>query len=328
MKFQENPMNPAVKPKKLNPFQKSLLLSLICHTILTALIFLAPKDLFESNNKQIVQIDFVSSEKKPAQDLPKNDPKLEKKQVVDQDEKPINDEKTESKFLSAHDQVVKKQTVATQRGDFKNSRNKNSKSGDGGEKFKPMTFEDFKPKFDIKKVVEQKVAQEQLLEKLSDEAAIKKYDRKMATQNQPVSANKPGNTGAEASQTIDYIKDLDPGLETLLSTKEFVYYTYYARIRRQLNQHWGPKVREKITNLYKQGRTIASNEDKVTKLLITLDQAGKLLKAQIIGDSGVHDLDEAAIEAFRAAAPFPNPPHGIVDSDGVIKIRWDFILEA
>jgi protein TonB len=49
---------------------------------------------------------------------------------------------------------------------------------------------------------------------------------------------------------------------------------------------------------------------------------------QVVSDSGVRDLDQAAVEAFQEAAPFPNPPSGIVDSDGTIKIRWDFILEA
>jgi protein TonB len=40
------------------------------------------------------------------------------------------------------------------------------------------------------------------------------------------------------------------------------------------------------------------------------------------------DLDSAAVEAFRQAAPFPNPPKGMVEADGTIKIRWDFVLEA
>ena len=49
---------------------------------------------------------------------------------------------------------------------------------------------------------------------------------------------------------------------------------------------------------------------------------------QVLNDSGIRDLDDAAVEAFKEAAPFPNPPEGIVESDGTIKIRWDFILEA
>ena len=48
----------------------------------------------------------------------------------------------------------------------------------------------------------------------------------------------------------------------------------------------------------------------------------------MVGQSGVTDLDEAAMEAFKQAAPFPNPPKGIVEKDGRIRIRWDFILEA
>ncbi len=73
---------------------------------------------------------------------------------------------------------------------------------------------------------------------------------------------------------------------------------------------------------------IASSQDRITRVVIVLNEQGTLVGVQVIGASGVQDLDEAAIEAFRAAAPFPNPPKGIVDQDGKIKIRWDFILEA
>ena len=45
-------------------------------------------------------------------------------------------------------------------------------------------------------------------------------------------------------------------------------------------------------------------------------------------DPKVKKVITAAIEAFKEAAPFPNPPAGIVESDGTIKIRWDFVLEA
>jgi TonB family protein len=134
--------------------------------------------------------------------------------------------------------------------------------------------------------------------------------------------------GADASQTNDYLKDVDKGAETLLSTREFVYYSFYARIRRQLNQHWGGKVREKLTKIFREGRTIASTDDKITKVLITLNRRGDLVRVQVLNDSGIRDLDEAAVEAFKEAAPFPNPPDGIVEPDGTIKIRWDFILEA
>lgn len=218
--------------------------------------------------------------------------KEESKQVVEQDEKPVNDEiDKKAKYLSAHNQKVQKQTVAKKHGEFKN-------------------VNSFTPKYDISKAVQELEAKEKDSLKQTKEV------------HQPQPA-----VQANSSATIDYIKDLDPGLETMLSTREFVYYTYYSRIRKQLNQFWGTKVKEKMTKIYREGRQIASTEDKITKCLITLDKIGNLVKVQIIGISGIRELDEAAVEAFRLAAPFPNPPTGIIEQDGNIKLRWDFILE-
>lgn len=305
-----------------------------------AALFTPPRFL-ETPRPEVVQIDYMPQpppEAPPTPETAKNKKPLmvEKNQIVDQADKALNDEKpTDTRFLSAHNQVVKKQTIAKNHGEFKNSKAPVDHSGDGGQpNSKPLSLEDLKPKFDIAKTIQNRLEVEKDRELQSETEAIKKLEDRKAQKatndksHKPASAEKPGETGAEASQSLDYIKDLDPGLETLLSTKEFVYYTYYARIRRQLNQYWGPKVREKLTNIYRQGRSIASNDDKVTKLLISLDKNGNLVRAQIIGNSGVHDLDEAAVESFRAAAPFPNPPQGMVDPDGQIKIRWDFILEA
>src|SRR5690606_8589825 len=108
----------------------------------------------------------------------------------------------------------------------------------------------------------------------------------------------------------------------------FVYYTYYQRIRAQIRQYWEPSIRQKVRRIFAQGRTIASTRDHITRVIIVLDRTGSLKKVQVVGESGVSDLDEAAVDAFRAAEPFPNPPKGLIESDGNIRIEWDFILEA
>lgn len=136
------------------------------------------------------------------------------------------------------------------------------------------------------------------------------------------------NLPQKPAATDDYIENVAEGEETLLSTREFIYYTYYQRIKNQLSQYWEPKIKEKVTRLFSQGRNIAATGDKITKIIITLNAKGILIKVQVLEQSGVKDLDDAAVEAFRAAAPFPNPPKGIEDSDGTIKIRWDFVLEV
>jgi protein TonB len=270
-------------------------------------------------------------------------PKLEKmdkdaaKQIVDQDEKPLNKEIDEkSKFLSAHDQKVEKQTVAKARGDFKNAESASQGASATPKAFKGQAAEKvsnlkkFTPQFDVAKSVKQREEREQEFDRDPEAFKHEVAKNKPADKKPPTNPTEQveGGSGKDVSQTIDYIKDLDPGLETLLSTREFVYYTYYARMRRQLNQFWGPKVKEKLIAIYRSGRQIASASDKITRCLITLDKGGNLVKVQIIGLSGVHELDEAAVEAFRAAAPFPNPPIGMVEDDGNIRIRWDFILEV
>ncbi len=291
-----------------------LILSLGLHISFALSLFL-----YQQPPKTDDRIEVQLIEKKP--DLEQLKPQVavkdDIKQIVDQDEKAMNDEVDEkTKFLSAHNQKVVKQTVSKNQGDFKNRANKDNQNGESGAekkiaKAKKIDMDSLSPQYDISKAVQQMEARE----------------KKTFEQTQKQQVAKPGRPGSESSSTIDYIKDLDPGLETLLSTREFVYYTYYARIRKQLNQFWSPKVKEKITKMYREGRQIASTDDKITKCLVTLDKIGNLVKVQIIGISGIRELDEAAIEAFKLAAPFPNPPNGMVDDDGNIKVRWDFILE-
>jgi len=138
----------------------------------------------------------------------------------------------------------------------------------------------------------------------------------------------PADENGNPSQNDDHIKDVNKGLQTLLSTREFVYYAYYARIKEALRQHWEPTVREKVKIIYRQGRTIASANDRVTQVMVVLNNKGELIRVEVLGKSGVEDLDSAAVEAFKSAAPFPNPPKGMVETDGTVKIRWDFVLEA
>lgn len=257
---------------------------------------------------QTVTIEILDQQ--PVPDKPKTVVKKDKikieNQIVEQDEKALNHEKPEdAQFLSANDQKVAKQTQAMNHGQFQNLKTKDTKAG------KPVETKKSTPKLD------------QLLAAYDPMAAgMKKQEAK--TKQEAEAAQK----GGDVSQSSDYLKNVDQGIETLLNTREFKYYTYYNRIRKQLSQYWEPKVKEKVTTMFQQGRKIASAQDRTTKLLIVLDSTGTLVNVQVLSDSGVRDLDDAAIESFRAAAPFPNPPKGIIETDGTVKIRWDFVLET
>lgn len=154
-----------------------------------------------------------------------------------------------------------------------------------------------------------------------------------STLNKQVAAGEAHNQGAstktaEASTTNDNLQNVENDFLTRLNTREYKYYGYYTRIKNQLNQWWVPQVQQKFTKMMRQGRTIASENSKVTKLVIVLNGKGNLVKVQVLAASGVRDLDDAAIEAFRQAAPFPNPPKGMIETDGTVKIRWDCVVES
>lgn len=228
------------------------------------------------------------------------------KQIVEQVERPSTEEAPDTRFLSAQNQKVEKQTVAKNRGEFKNSKQLEGRKTPQPSQERKLSLAEMTPKI----------------------GKFRPYDKEAAKNESSEKAETPNSDSTEASATQDYLKDVDQGLETLLNAREFKYYTYYNRIRKQLTHHWEPRVRTKLSQMFKQGRQLASATDRITKLVVVLDQKGNLVKVQMIKDSGVSDLDDAAVEAFQSAAPFPNPPKGIVDSDGTVKIRWDFVLES
>ena len=112
-----------------------------------------------------------------------------------------------------------------------------------------------------------------------------------------------------------------------MSTREFKFFSYYHRIKELLRQYWKPNIERQLARIWGRGKNI-SEEELVTQVLVLLDDQGTLRKVSRIGSSGVQEVDEAAVAAFQQAAPFPNPPRGIVDSDGFVRIRWDFILKT
>ncbi len=268
-----------------------LLLSLVMHIFFgTGLWWVQGPNLAPINES--VEVTILS----PPMTEPK---KPEAGQIVEQ-EKQINDDTPEnSKYLSQFNQRVVEETKAKTTGAFQN---------------------DPAPQAQSQVPRQTKKSPRGELPKLKD--LTPQWDFAKAQNSDPSSTQGLG------AQSDDHLKDVKDGPQTLLSTREFLYYSYYTRIKQRIRQFWEPGVRDKVKILYRSGRSIASAQDKITQLVVTLDASGQLVEISVITQSGVEDLDEAAIEAFRAAAPFPNPPKGMVEKDGRIRIRWDFILEA
>ena len=102
---------------------------------------------------------------------------------------------------------------------------------------------------------------------------------------------------------------------------------FYHRIRQRLEQYWGSSIQSKAKHLYKSGRRIPASENLITAITVTLDVKGNILDIKIDGTSGVKELDQAAIESFNKAGPFPNPPKGLL-VDGRAVIQWGFVVKS
>ena len=129
------------------------------------------------------------------------------------------------------------------------------------------------------------------------------------------------------SQNNDFVEDVPLGNLTNLNTTEFKYYGFYHRIRQKLEQHWGSSIKDKAKNLYKSGRRVPASDNLITSVSVTLNDKGQIIDMQIEGTSGVKELDQAAIESFNKAGPFPNPPKGLLVG-GRATIQWGFVVKS
>jgi TonB family protein len=129
------------------------------------------------------------------------------------------------------------------------------------------------------------------------------------------------------SRSNDFVDDIPLGEVTHLNTQEFKYYGFYNRIKQQLEQFWGKSISEKARSLYRSGRRLPGNEQLITSVTVILNEKGDILNILIDGSSGVKELDQAAVESFKKAGPFPNPPKGLV-VNGRAVIQWGFVVKS
>lgn len=137
-----------------------------------------------------------------------------------------------------------------------------------------------------------------------------------------------GDPTAEGfSATNDYVQEVALGDFTHLNTVEYKYYGFFHRIRQKLEQFWGKSIQEKSLALFKSGRRMPASQDLITSLQVTLDEKGEIIGVKILGASGVKELDDAAIESFNQAGPFPNPPKDLL-VNGRAVIEWGFVVKS
>ena len=107
----------------------------------------------------------------------------------------------------------------------------------------------------------------------------------------------------------DLLKE-ERGEAVSLNTKEFKYAGYLNQIRRLVNFYW----QQNLDNL---PPTIRLSKSSYTTMVHVTIAADGTLDAVVIGnESGSAPLDNAVVEAFKIAGPYPPPPEGLIEADG------------
>lgn len=134
------------------------------------------------------------------------------------------------------------------------------------------------------------------------------------------------NQNNKVSSTTDYIQNIPHGDLTNLNTVEYKYFGFYHRIRQKLEPFWWRLLKKKNEELTKQGRVLPQSSQVMSILKVILDQNGNILSLILSTTSGIKELDDAAIESFHEAAPFPNPPKDLVEN-GKLTLEWGFVVK-
>jgi len=130
---------------------------------------------------------------------------------------------------------------------------------------------------------------------------------------------------AVGSGTQDALKDIDEGDETALNSKKWRFAAFFNRVKHQVQEHWHPDdvYRRRDPTGAIHGRT-----NRLTIVRVQLNPNGNLANVALESPSGLEFLDDEALQAFRAAQPFPNPPRQLIDhTDGLISFQFGFLFE-
>lgn len=303
--------------KQKKAIQYALGISFLVHAVVLVARF--QPTIFDTAKVQekVTKVHLVEPEQmQAAQEEKRIQAKMEtKRQIVTSEKSELELKPVPTRFLSEHNQAVDRQTVAKQVGSFKEA-GLGQKTGS-----ETVAQKTAKAQTSAKEAKVSLAALGQV--KVHKSIAPKKAEKELSSLG--LANGRAGQAGL--ARNNDYVEDIPLGDMTKLNTVEFKYYGFYHRIKQRLEQHWGRTLQEKAQTMVKRGRAPASTEDRITALSITLDNFGRIVDIELRSSSGISEFDEAAIDSFNKAGPFPNPPQGMM-VNGKAKIEWGFVVKS
>lgn len=121
-------------------------------------------------------------------------------------------------------------------------------------------------------------------------------------------------SSAQAGAPNNDLVDEEAGDRLALNAREYLYAAYLQRIRRLVNFYWN----QNLDNLPSSTAIVKAASTTVVEAV--LDEHGGLDTIRVTSGAGVAELDDAVVQAFHLAHPFPNPPEGLVSPDGRVYL--------
>lgn len=109
---------------------------------------------------------------------------------------------------------------------------------------------------------------------------------------------------------LDHLVDIEDGQNNLLSTARWRHAPFFQRVKHQVEQYWRPDI---AFRRHDPGGHVYGYRDRETVVRVVLNPDGSLERTYVVRGCGADFLDVEAIRAIEQAAPFPNPPRGLVD---------------
>ncbi len=314
-------MKSVAQKYKRKTFLLSLAIAMLIHAVLLfKSLDLSPTSLreivFEEDAPEKIKLTLIERREK------------ERQVVQTQQRREDQKEPEDTKYLSETNQNFERETIASQTGTFQDA-GQGSRDATDDVASIPQQQEEVS-KQEVEAIAETSKSPGDLSwEALSQ--ATEMEPTEMVEEESPFAVAQGIETGLEGhvgfAQNNDFVEDVPLGDLTNLNTVEFKYYSFYHRIRQQLEQYWGSTLQEKARQLYAQGRRLPASTNMITSLEIVLDENGSIIEIHVKSPSGIQEFDEAAIESFGKAGPFPNPPKGMVQNGRAI-LTWGFVVKG
>lgn len=155
-------------------------------------------------------------------------------------------------------------------------------------------------------------------------APVKSLDKLMHLPGRGIINEMPAEltqSGETMAGVLD--KDIAIGSENLLNADEYVYSSFYNRLRDEVGPRWKLLIDQAISKV---GRPFPRGSF-LTRATIVLDAEGEVLDVILVQSSGIKALDEAARTSIFQTLRFRNPPKMLREKDGNFHVKSQFLLE-